>query len=778
MKSGINNIVDIIIPIYNAYEDVILCIDSIFKYTTESKYRLILINDKSPDARIEEYLTEVALLRKSNVIIKHNNENLGFVKTVNKGMKMSNNDIILLNSDTEVTANWLEKLVFAAYSQHNIATVTPLTNSGTICSVPDFCEDNEIPKGITLSKYAFMIEKYSLKLYPSIPTAVGFCMYIKRVALNKVGFFDEESYGKGYGEENDFCCRCMEFGYYHILCDDTFIYHKGSMSFKEDKNKYIKNNLKVLGNKYTYYFKLVEEFIKSNPLKDIQENIKLHIKLKNGKKNIFYVVHNDFIKGRNGPIGGTEFHVKDLVENLPDLNKFVCYIYERELIINGFIDNEIIEFKFYLKNKIEIFTFHNKEYYELIKNILIGFEIDLVHIHHLFRHSFDIVNVAKDLGIPSMITLHDFYLACPTVTFLDTNGVYCVNTRNREMCKECIKQKIGYNTYFLETWNEEVSKILTEFDKIYTPSEAAKEIFENYYNKDYKLNAKLNIEAYEHGVEIQKVHDVGNADLKDGKFRIAFIGGIAPYKGSAIIHDLVTRYDMDNIEWHIFGNLGDQRLNLLEKKNFIKHGRYERADIGELLKINKIDLVGIFAIWPETYSYTLTEAWQAGMPVVATDIGALGERISQLDAGWTLPLHSSTEEIFSKIIDIKNNQKDYNEKLSTVFNLKFVSKQEMAEKYKKDYLEVIEQKPRKEILFQQFNKELLLSYKIANVKLEYCDNEMSLILQERIENLEKQLKIVYTTFGWKLLNVLRSKFPWMKKFGKKMLYIVSRKYYK
>ena len=778
MKSGINNIVDVIIPIYNAYEDVISCIDSIFKYTTESKYRLILINDKSPDERIEEYLTEVALLRKSNVIIKRNNENLGFVKTVNKGMKMSNNDIILLNSDTEVTSDWLEKLVFAAYSQHNIATVTPLTNSGTICSVPDFCEDNEIPKEITLSKYAFMIEKYSLKLYPSIPTAVGFCMYIKRVALNKVGFFDEESYGKGYGEENDFCCRCMEFGYYHILCDDTFIYHKGSMSFKEDKNKYIKNNLKVLGNKYTYYFKLVEEFIKSNPLKDIQENIKLHIKLKNGKKNIFYVVHNDFIKGRNGPIGGTEFHVKDLVENLPDLNKFVCYIYERELIINGFIDNEIIEFKFYLNNKIEIFTFHNKEYYELIKNILIGFEIDLVHIHHLFRHSFDIVNAAKDLGIPSMITLHDFYLACPTVTFLDSNGVYCVNTRNREMCKECIKQKIGYNTYFLETWNAEASKILTEFDKIYTPSEAAKEIFENYYNKDYKLNTKLDIEVFEHGVQIQEVQKVEEVNSNDNTFRIAFIDRIAPYKGSAIIHNLVTCNINDNIEWHIFGNLGDQRLNLLEKKNFIKHGRYIREDIGNLLKSNKINAIGIFSIWPETYSYTLTEAWQAGVPVIATDVGALGGRIKENNAGWTVPLNSSTKEILIRITDIINNKKEYDEKLNTILNLKFISKKEMAQKYKNDYLKSISKKQRKEISVQSFNKELLISYKIANVISESCDNETFLILKEKIEGLEYQLSSINNTFGWKLLNVLRSKFPWMKKIAKKVLYFYSKKNYR
>lgn len=99
---------DVIIPIYNAYNCLKPCIDSVLKYTDMTNNRLILINDKSTDENVLPLLKKYADGKK--VILLENEENLGFVGTVNKGMKYSSeNDVLLLNSDTEVTENWLEK---------------------------------------------------------------------------------------------------------------------------------------------------------------------------------------------------------------------------------------------------------------------------------------------------------------------------------------------------------------------------------------------------------------------------------------------------------------------------------------------------------------------------------------------------------------------------------------------------------------------------------------------------------------------------------------------
>ena len=153
--------VDIIIPIYNAYEDLVICLDSIYKNTDLNKNRLILINDNSPDPRIKEILDKQI---KKNVIVIHNEVNKGFSNNINIGMSQSDdNDVILLNSDTVVTSNWVEKIEKCAYHDSAIGTVTPLSNNATLCSVPLFCEENKLPEGMSIEKAGQIVENCSLR---------------------------------------------------------------------------------------------------------------------------------------------------------------------------------------------------------------------------------------------------------------------------------------------------------------------------------------------------------------------------------------------------------------------------------------------------------------------------------------------------------------------------------------------------------------------------------------------------------------------------------------
>ena len=151
--------IDIIVPIYNAQEFTEECIKSVLRNTDLTTHTLVLINDKSPDERVFPMLIKYRDANKDKkIVVLENEQNSGFVKTVNRGMQYSQNDALLLNSDTEVTKNWLEKIQKCAYSNEYIATVTALTNNGTIASVPNFGVDNELPKNMTLEEYAEMIK--------------------------------------------------------------------------------------------------------------------------------------------------------------------------------------------------------------------------------------------------------------------------------------------------------------------------------------------------------------------------------------------------------------------------------------------------------------------------------------------------------------------------------------------------------------------------------------------------------------------------------------------
>lgn len=263
--------IDIVIPIYNAADDLADCYASVLKYTNLKKHRLILINDHSCNYKISILLDKIqrdAEIGALNIVILHNSSNMGFVKTVNVGMRFSESDVILLNSDTVVTQSWVEKLQLASCSYSNVATVTPFSNNATICSLPKFLEDNPIPCGYSIDAFAQLVERISMLRYPEIPTGIGFCMYITRRAIKEIGIFDEAEFGKGYCEENDFCMRASNAGYRNLLCDNLFIYHKGGQSFTDSvKTKRQEENLEKLVRRYPDYLTLINEYVYHNPIR-------------------------------------------------------------------------------------------------------------------------------------------------------------------------------------------------------------------------------------------------------------------------------------------------------------------------------------------------------------------------------------------------------------------------------------------------------------------------------------------------------------------------------
>lgn len=284
---NLENDVSIIIPIYNAYEDTKKCIESVLKYSTKN-FDLILINDASTDERIEDLLNTYKHYPKIKIIT--NNTNLGYVKSVNIGINNSKNDLIILNSDTIVTPRWLEKLTIAAYSDEKIATVTPFSNNAGVFSVPIMNKKNIIPENLGLINMANLIEKISNHTYMRVPTGNGFCMYIKRETINSIGLFDEITFNRGYGEENDFCMRAIDNGWENIIDDTTYIFHNATSSFGDEKKELSLKNSELLNKKHPSYEKEVNKFIYSEKLMEMQQNISNAILNDyDNKKRILYI---------------------------------------------------------------------------------------------------------------------------------------------------------------------------------------------------------------------------------------------------------------------------------------------------------------------------------------------------------------------------------------------------------------------------------------------------------------------------------------------------------
>ncbi len=479
--------VDIIVPIYNAYDDLKKCIESVLRHTSLVENRLILINDCSPDARIAPYIDS---LKQENILTHHNEKNMGFSDNVNYGfVQSSKNDVLLLNTDTIVTAGWLEKISNCAASDPQIGTVTPLSNSATICSVPEFCKDSPLPKGYTVDSFGKLVEKYSLHRYPEISVAVGFCMYIKREVIEKVGNFDAETFQRGYGEENDFCNRAVIMGYRHVLCDDTFIYHSGTASFvPSEKKRLIEEHDAILKQRYPSLMEQNTLFCTTNPIADISQNIRLRMALDNGRKNILFLVQRDFREDAADHIGGTQLHVKDMKNGLcGQYNIFVMARDRAFMRLTIYIDNQLFSFKFRIGDAPAVPALSIKEHRKLYSMILDAFCIDLVHIHHVYQLSMDLFEVAHEMKIPLVATLHDFYYICPTIKLLDEKNHCCYCEHSTTHCRECLRTnseiQIFANTTvnYIDNWRANTRKYLSYCDRIIVPSASTKEIYASFF---------------------------------------------------------------------------------------------------------------------------------------------------------------------------------------------------------------------------------------------------------------------------------------------------------
>ena len=257
--------IDIIIPVYRNLELTRKCIESVLNANDPETGILFVINDASPEPALTAYCQELA--NEQSVQLVEHDENRGFVRSVNAGIeRTAERDVVILNSDTEVPPGWLTRLSAAAEQTPAAASITPFSNNATICSYPHFCADNALPDGLSLEEVDALFAAANAGRITEIPTGVGFCMYLRRAAIDDVGLFDATAFGRGYGEENDWCLRATEKGWKHLLATDVFVYHSGGASFGSEASDYQANALAVISQRYPDYERQIAAFIEADPI--------------------------------------------------------------------------------------------------------------------------------------------------------------------------------------------------------------------------------------------------------------------------------------------------------------------------------------------------------------------------------------------------------------------------------------------------------------------------------------------------------------------------------
>jgi len=222
---------DIVIPVFRGEAETRACLASVLAAARPGACEIVVVDDASPEPAIPEWLRSLA--REGRITLLAHAANRGFVASVNEAMALHPaRDVILLNSDTEVAPGWTERIAAHLAADPALGTVTPFSNNATICSYPRTLAANVLPPGETTTTLDAAFAAANAGRRVDIPTAVGFCMVIRRACLDRVGPFDAERYGTGYGEEVDFCMRAARAGFRHALAGDVFVRHVGEVSFQ------------------------------------------------------------------------------------------------------------------------------------------------------------------------------------------------------------------------------------------------------------------------------------------------------------------------------------------------------------------------------------------------------------------------------------------------------------------------------------------------------------------------------------------------------------------
>ena len=611
---------DVIIPVYRGREETLACISSVLATIGEDA-RVIVVDDATDDAALAAALDRLHVA--GRITLLRNRVNQGFVASVNRGMSVHTaHDVVLLNSDTLVFDDWLTRLRVTAYSGSAVGTVTPLSNSGSITSYP-------YAQGAQVSpEFAAALHAMAGATHPGrsveIPVGVGFCLYIRRDCLRAVGEFDAV-FGKGYGEEVDFCLRARRHGWSQRLAADVYVYHAGGLSFGGRRAALLERSRRIINLRYPGYDAHIASFQARDPVRVLRRRLDEH-RLSAFQGRFVLLVSLAMS-------GGVERFVTERCRELRSQGL-------HPLILRPAASGDTRRCELWTE-ALELPNLHFDIPSELpaVSGLLRALRLEAIEIQHFLHLDARVIDAVRALPVPYDLFVHDYAWICPRVTLIDGSGRYCGEPAV-SVCQRCVS-KNGSNLgerISVPALRSRSSGWLRGARRVLAPS----------------LDTAARLRKHFPGIEVQvRPHAAPELPAapppraQDRKIlRIALLGAIGDHKGYQVLLACARNARLRRLplEFVVIGYTCNDAPLLATGKVFVT-GRYSESEAPHLLRREQPDVVWLPSVWPETWCYALDHALGTGLPVVAFDLGAIAERLRAAGTGVLLPLELAPREI-------------------------------------------------------------------------------------------------------------------------------------
>ncbi|HWN43753.1 MAG TPA: glycosyltransferase [Thermoanaerobaculia bacterium] len=249
-------------------------------------------------------------------------------------------------------------------------------------------------------------------------------------------------------------------------------------------------------------------------------------------------------------------------------------------------------------------------------------------------------------GLDVSIALHDFAAYCPRPHLLEHPQLrFCWYSRDLARCGHCLRQDWPVENAFQAERRAVSAELLASASALVFPSEFLRQTYAELFPG--LSPERQRIVAPTGGIAPLPPRSSGPVR------HVALVGGVKAHKGALVFEEVVRRRAGEELRWTTYGG-GDpkllQRLGRLPRVRI--RGYYRSGTFARLLRRDAVDLALLLSIVPESYSLSLDECAAAGVPVVAFDLGAVGERLPLLGAGRLVPLEEGAEGIAAAILEI------------------------------------------------------------------------------------------------------------------------------
>jgi len=645
---------DVIVPVFGAPEALERCLASLELHVDERSHRILVVVDGPPTEAVELVLSRAVERRGAPALVVLRQEvRAGYPAAIQRGLEAGSGDVVLLNSDTVVTRGWLDRLAAAAASSPRTGTVTPFTNNGTLASIPRPFEINRLPTGFDVDRFAALVEQAAARLYPQVPTAVGFCYYVKRELLAEIGSFDRVAFGLGYGEEVDFSLRATAAGWEHRLDDATFIFHEGQASFGRTRDRRVRAAERMLARRYPDFRARLATFMAEDPLAAARRPILDALRRSSSspattppsapRPSLVHLVHGWPPEN----FAGTEIYAWGLA-HLQQTSRPVA-VYTRsadrqfatgtpiELDDRGLRVRALVN-HFDQRDPLRRNGLHDRGARADFARFLDETTPDLLHVHHLAGHGFSLVDEARRRRLPVVLQLQDWWLLCARANLLDRDRRLCPGP-SPGRCGACLPlTQVSPSRSFNRLLNRALyaarglraRSVLAAAGALVAGSAA---ILESFRSLGF-LPAGVPVHLVPYGVAAAS-RSGGRAPALP--LRLGFIGSLLPHKGLHVATRAMAGLPAAAAQLEVWGDATRDPAYVTEALAAARgaevhlRGRFAEAERGAIFA--GLDLLLVPSLGLESYSLVAREALAAALPVLASRRGALAELFGDLAAG-------------------------------------------------------------------------------------------------------------------------------------------------